>query len=229
MSKEALEAAIGSLEAWGRTVDNWVLVFAAIVAIALTAEVVFSVLHWRNENSLRPLRTALATQNAREIAELNNETAQLRKQLEPRKIDLAGFVKLLDGAPKAPVEIVFVRDDAECFQLAMQIRDALKAAKWEVTEPTAIIRADEPRMSGYPSAMGAGGQPKGVTIVQRATSQQDFLRENMLQSMLNPDLADTPARALSRALSASLGGVAGGMSFDTGTVGVLRVVVGSKP
>jgi hypothetical protein len=45
MGKEEIEAAISALEVWGRTVDNWVLICAAGVAIFLAAEVVFSVSH----------------------------------------------------------------------------------------------------------------------------------------------------------------------------------------
>ena len=56
MGKEEVEVAIRGLESWGRTVDNWVLICAAFVAIFLAAEVIFSVAHWRNENKLRPLR-----------------------------------------------------------------------------------------------------------------------------------------------------------------------------
>jgi hypothetical protein len=48
MGKAEVEAAIKVLEDLGRTVDNWVLICAAGVAIFLAAEVVFSVIHWRS-------------------------------------------------------------------------------------------------------------------------------------------------------------------------------------
>jgi len=79
-----------------------------------------------------PYKKTLDDQKDLKIAELNNETAKLRKQLEPRKIKGEEFIKVLEGKPKSPVEIVFPRDDGEEFALAMQIRDWLKMAKWDV-------------------------------------------------------------------------------------------------
>jgi hypothetical protein len=80
MGKTELDGAIGSLEALGRTIDNWVLVCAIVVAIFLAAEVIFSVAHWQNEVRVRPLRIAQAQLHADELAQLNNETARLRAQ-----------------------------------------------------------------------------------------------------------------------------------------------------
>src|SRR5580700_4461406 len=100
MTKEAVDAAVTSLEAWGRSVDNWVLIFAALVAVALTFEVIFSVLHWKNENTLRPLRAEQARLNALQIATLENETAQLRQLAGPRTLNHDVFVKELEGKPK---------------------------------------------------------------------------------------------------------------------------------
>ena len=145
--------------------------------------------------------------------------AALKKTLATRQIKGDEFIKALEGKPKAPVEIMFVKDDAECFHLAMQVRDFLKMAKWEVEEPCFIIPpTDVARLSQYPSAMGAGGQPWGVTVVVRATSQADFVGKD----------ADTPANALSAALLQSLGIIAGGTTFETGKPGVVRIVIAPK-
>ena len=158
-------------------------------------------------------------------AELKLE--QLRERMKPREIKGERFLKLLEGRPKAPVEVVFVRDDPECFRLAMQIRDWLKQAKWDIDDAVAIAAPDTPRLGKYTSSMGVGGQPSGVTVVQRATSQDDFERER--HDPFDPNAPiDTPAKALSLALGDSLGSISGSMSFDTGTPGVLRVVVGPK-
>ena len=70
MGKDAIDAAIAALETWGRTVDNWVLIFGAGVAICLMVEIIFSVAHWRNENKLRPLRAEQARLHAVELAQL---------------------------------------------------------------------------------------------------------------------------------------------------------------
>jgi hypothetical protein len=169
---------------------------------------------------------AEATARTKE-AELKLE--QLRDRMRPRTIKGEQFLKTLGGKPKAPVEILFVRDDPDCFQLSMQIRDWLKDAKWEVGEPRAIESSDlTPRLAQYTSTMGVGGQPHGVTVVMRATSQADFEREPE-RNPLDPDEpVDTPRKALSRALGESLGEISGGISYESGAPGVLWVVVGPK-
>jgi hypothetical protein len=169
------------------------------------------------------------------IAEFNTRAKEAELQLEmlrdrmrPRRIKAAEFLKILDGKPKAPVEILFVRDDPDCFQLSMQIRDFLKQAKWEVKEPRAIESADmTPRLAQYTSTMGVGGQPHGVTVVLRATSQADFDRENKGRPF-DLESLDTPLKALSTALGDSLGGIATGISYETGLPDALLVVVGPK-
>jgi hypothetical protein len=178
------------------------------------------------DERIKSADVSIAEFNARaKEAELKLE--QLRDKLKPRAINGDVFLKALEGKPKAPVEILFVRDDPECFQLAMQIRDWLKTAKWDVDDAVAISKADTPRLAKYTSSMGVGGQPSGVTLVQRAASQVDFDRER--DDPFDPSAPiDTPGKALSRALMDSLGSVAGAMSFDTGTPGMLRVVVGPK-
>jgi len=152
----------------------------------------------------------------------------LEKYKAPRQINGPAFLAALAGKPKAPVEIVFVRDNPECWGLAMQIRDWLKEANWERSEPAAITGPDESRFATYPSAVQAGGQPTGVTIVLRAASQIDFERERIDLSDPTPPI-DTPMKALSRALIGSLGAISQSINFETGTAGSLRVVVGPKP
>ncbi len=204
--------------------------FGTVAAIATAGTVVFTMLQFwsdsvRDEKSERrnkAMEVQLSEANARAL----EAQLALEKYKAPRKIDGPAFVAALEGKPKAPVEIVFVRDNPECWQLAMQIRDWLKTANWEHTQPAAISGADEPRFDSYPSAMQAGGQPSGVVIVQRATSQADFERERW-KSFDGP--LDTPGKALAHALMLSLGTIGNSMGYETGTIGKLRVVVGPKP
>lgn len=227
-----------SAAVWWSDVANVVLLISLVAGVISTFVIVQSgnvkEAQWSKDRTEAAERIASLTTRSNE---LRNETAVARKEaaeaqlaLEkykaPRKIDGPAFLAALQGKPKAPVEIVFVRDDPECWQLAMQIRDWLKAADWEYMQPAAITGPDEARFLSYPSAMQAGGQPRGVTVVQLATSQADFMRERM-ESFDDP--LDTPAKALSHALMQSLGTIAGSMSFETGTPGKLRVVVGPKP
>jgi hypothetical protein len=208
------------------TLANWGLLASLIAGVISTFLIVKTAdvkeEHWDKLREASSERIAEANARALEAG------LALEKFKAPRQLKGDEFVKALEGKPKAPVEIVFVRDDPECWQLAMQIRDWLKTAKWEYSEPAAITGPDEARFASYPSAMQAGGQPRGVTIVQRVTTQADFEREK--GNPFDPnDPIDTPMKALSRALMGSLGGIGGSMNFDTGRVGVLRVVVGPKP
>jgi hypothetical protein len=102
----------------------------------------------------------------------------------------------------------------------MQIRVWLKQAKWEVKEPRAIEGSDmPPRLAQYTSTMGVGGQPHGVTVAMRATSQADFDRENENNPLDPNEPVDTPRKALTKALGESLGSISDGISYDTGVPG----------
>jgi hypothetical protein len=212
------------LHSW-ELVMLWSLGTAAIAAFAVVISTAAVVKLQKVELAEVTERTAEANARTKE-AEL--KLVQLREKLAPRHINGEQFVGMLEGKPKAPVEIVFPRDDAEAYQLAMQIRDWLRTAKWDAREPAAITGADEPRMAQYPSAMGAGGQPSGITVVRRVTDSTDFKREKI--NVSDPhDPIDTPMKALTLALGKSLGAVSSSMDFVTGKVGELRVVVGPKP
>ena len=171
------------------------------------------------------------------IAEFNTrakeaelELAQIRQRMAPRNIKGEQFLKALEGKPKAPVEILFVRDDGEAFSLSLQIRDWLRQASWLVEEPRPITPDDVSSrlVQNHPLAMAAGGQPQGVSLFLRAESQADFDREND-DPFDSHAPVNTPRKALSRALLGSLGTISGGMSDENGRPGVLRVIVGPKP
>jgi hypothetical protein len=59
----------------------------------------------------KPVERKIEAARELRIAELNNETARLRKQMAPRQFDGEAFKKSLEGKPKAPVEIMFPRED----------------------------------------------------------------------------------------------------------------------
>ena len=163
--------------------------------------------------------------NARQKeAELKLE--QLRKQMGPRQAEVATFLKALEGKPKAPVEIMFPKEDGEAFMLALQFRDLLRSAKWEVAEPVPVPGTDIPRLANQPSHMAAGAQAIGVAVVVRADTQDEFDRVSDFN-------ADTPMNALRDALAKTLGGVAGYAAgpdiFPAPPKGTVRIVVGPKP
>jgi hypothetical protein len=161
----------------------------------------------------------------KETAEAKLQLEQLRKQAAARRIKREEFIALLEGKPKLPVEIMFAKDDGEAFQLSLEIRDSLRAAKWEVGEPFPIPLVTEPSLSQLPSAMAVGGQPAGVTVAAYSVSPE----EAMARFPGQPKVV-TAYTTLSDALLASLGTLSGsGGHLNRPIEGTLRVIVGSKP
>jgi hypothetical protein len=228
------------------SIFSWLLVAAAIcVGVATYGVTVMGSAkeHFSSEriaaNEAETKRAIADSDNAREGAAKANEAAafaneraasaeleleKIKQQARPRQLNGALLVEALEGKPKAPVEILFPRDDSEAFALAMQIRDFLKLAHWEVLEPSAISSEHiAPRLSRYPTVMGAGGQPSGVSVVARPLTPDDFSREE-------GDVPDTPFKSLKNALLKSLGQLSSTESLGEGPpAGILRIVVGPKP
>jgi hypothetical protein len=136
----------------------------------------------------------------KETAQAALQLEELRKQVAARHIKREQFVKILEGKPRLPVEIVFPRDDGEAFQLALEIRNALRAASWEVSDPFPFVAIDDPRLSKQP-AMAMGGQPTGVTIAAYSLSPEEIQPPYIKE----PPRPITPFTALFDALRDSLG------------------------
>lgn len=87
MGKEEVEAAIGALETWGRTIDFWVMICAIGVAIFLSGEVVLGVAHWLNDRNLAPLRVLQSQIHANELEQLAKDTAEANQKTEAEKVE----------------------------------------------------------------------------------------------------------------------------------------------
>jgi hypothetical protein len=136
-----------------------------------------------------------------------------------RHFDGAAFVSVLKDKPKAHVEILYKREDAEAWELASQIVHflgegdrQLKGAGWEVSGPIAlpIESADGPPAEVM---FGAGS---GLGVIS--------------QYQLHPGNTDTPLDALVTALEASLSRLSRA-GFMTTTIpdmppNLIRIVVG---
>jgi hypothetical protein len=222
------------------TIANWILLISLLGGVFSTLVIVKS-------TDVKEEHWALARKQADErIASLNNQTArlsveaetarketaearlqleQLRKQAAARHIKRDEFVRLLEGKPKLPIEIMFAKDDGEAFLLALEIRDALKAAKWEAGEPFPIPVIMESDLAKLPSTMAVGGQPTGVTLAAHSLSH-----EEIMSVMPGQPKVTTPYTALRDALSSSLGSLNGSSGHrNRPQEGTLRVIVGSKP
>jgi hypothetical protein len=96
---------------------------------------------------------ALAKQRANE-SELKLE--ELRARIKPRTLNMDAFLKTIAGRPSAPVEVLYVRDDPECSQLAFSVSELLRSAKWQVLRLSAIIKADTLELEKSPSDISVG-------------------------------------------------------------------------
>jgi hypothetical protein len=156
-------------------------------------------------------KTSVALLSAKQLGDVVFERA--------RHFDEAAFVNALKDKPKARVEVLYKRDDAEAWELAGQIVRALgegepplKGAGWQVSGPIALPiegATDPPAEVMFGAGYGLG-----------VTSQYKF----------HPGNSDTSLDALVAALSASLSHLSGA-GLMTSTIpdmppNLIRIVVG---
>jgi hypothetical protein len=229
-----------------------VLAGGVITAIGACATIAFLLLQWRTtaireeqsdwRTSVVELDTArakadlgiaqaditkanvqIAEANARQKeAELKLE--QLRKDLGPRQLQRGIFINELQGRPTAPVEVMYLLDDPECFALAQEISGALKEAGWPSGSPKPIPPLF---ITDSPTSMSVDGQPSGVTVVVNGITQEEA--DAAQNAMAGRDWVKTPWTVLSHAIGAALGrvsGHAGGLNAPP--AGTLRVVVAPR-
>ncbi len=206
----------------------WYWLWELVGTIAFLGVIVTLAIEFGAARLAAPYRKLLDDAKDVKIAELNKETALLRKQMGPRQIDGETFKKYLEGKPKptAPVEIMFPREDGEAYRLALQLRDVLRYSGWQASEPTPVPPGDVPRLQNQPSVASFGSYGgTGIVVVVRADTQEQFEAIRDIQ-------ASTPLNALVGALSQTLGSAgsaaAGPDVFHVPSPGVLRVVIGTK-
>jgi hypothetical protein len=212
------DPALAAATYWAPVLETIADIAFAIVIVALAVELVSGRIAKRFERQIEQA-------NELKIAELNNETARLRKQIAPRQFDGDAFRKSLEGKPKAPVEIMFPREDSEAFRLATEFGNVLKMAGWQTSEPTPIPPGDIPRLSKQPSIASVGADT-GVTVVIRADSQSDF---QSIRDFQAPTALSALVDAITQNLGSARAAGAGPDVFNVPPPGVLRIVVGPKP
>jgi hypothetical protein len=169
----------------------------------------------------------IAEANARQ-KEAELKLGELRRHVAARHIDPEKFSNVLQGRPKAPTEIWFLKEDSEAYLLANEIKSGLAKSGWEVTGPVPIPSSEVAQFSDMPSTMGAGGQAAGVTIVKGSFDEDDMRSQIRLPG--EPPLIDKPWRALQDALADPLGQLSTSMGGSASPEGEkLRIVVGPRP
>lgn len=158
------------------------------------------------------LETAQATQKQTEAA-LRLE--QLKKQVAWRHIPADEFLKALQSGPKARmVNILYLRDDPECWCLAKEFLDVLNRAHWPFGFPEPIKPNETLPFSMYPSTESIGANPTGISVE--------------VNKLKFPDREDTTAfGVLTNAIVDTLGGVSPRENKSLPD-GVFRIILGPK-
>jgi hypothetical protein len=153
------------------------------------------------------------------------ELGLLKKRVEPRQINRSAFLKALAGQPKAPIQILYLRDDPESFEFAQQIAVFLEEAKWTVTERKPIPNLGA-TSSDILTSMSVGGQPSGVTVVANSISEEES--EAYVSRIMGKDWVKTPWTVLINAFEQSYGSSKSHSGVTSVPNGTLRIVVSPK-
>lgn len=159
-----------SVPIW-ETIFFWVTVAAALLSgFGIVAAFFSAIIGYKvSDEVTRESRIEIAAANAR-TAEAELKLEQLRRQVAPRQLDRSAFFKAIEGQPKARVEIMYLRDDPKCFDVAQQIWRVLEDARWDVTPPVPIPSSNTQDAPRGPTSMSISGQPSGITIAVHSIS-----------------------------------------------------------
>ncbi|TWB20018.1 hypothetical protein FBZ99_101809 [Rhizobium sp. ERR 1071] len=218
------------------TWSSWMLLASLVVGVISTFGINISSNVKEQFAAERIAANEAETARARESAAQSNERAaeaelkleQLRKQVGPRHLDRVKFSEALNGQPSAPVEVLYITDDQEAFELSQEIRQSLEAVGWQILKHAPIPK-DLPLASSLPSAaMAVGGQPTGVTIVVHDATSVEL--DAASDRMLGKNWVKTPWTVLSGAISDGLGQVSGHVGgSEAPPAGTIRIVIAAKP
>jgi hypothetical protein len=173
-----------------------------------------------SDERISTANAAAAKSNAA-AAEASLKLEQLRREVGPRHVQREAFLQALEGKPRGHVEIVYLRDDPECFDVAQQLWHLLLEAHWDANPPLPIQPNGAAFANAVPTAMGVDGQPSGVTVVAHAATEAE------MQS--GDGRAQTPFTALTDAVIAGLGrGGASAGGVNRPPADLLRVVVAPR-
>jgi len=155
------------------------------------------------------------------------ELAKLKKQIGPRQLDREAFLKALVGQPKAPVEILYLRDDPDSLEFAQEIGNLLERAGWAVLARGPIPPPPPRSGADIPMTVSGGGRPAGVTVGAGSVSEEggEAARKRAIG---REDWVRTPWTVLSDAFGKSMGKSQAAGNVATCPEGIVRVVVGPR-
>ncbi len=229
------------MQLWGKSVEFWdavtlALMWAAAISGAVAAFTGLagaiisrqtSAIIQRASDERIAAADALAAKSNAAAADAALRLEQLRREVGPRRLQREIFLDALRRQPSSPVEILYLRDDPECFELAQQVWRALQDAHWQVIAPQPIPQPAAHLANASPMAMTVDGQPSGVTVVAHSITEQEALAPQ--DKMLGRPWTHTPFTVLLNALTDSLGqGASNAGGPNRPPQGTLRVVVAPR-
>lgn len=225
------------MQVWGKPLEFWdaasvwliwiAAVCGAVAAISgllgaiVSREVAAATQRESDERIAAANALAAKSNEATAIAVLKLE--QLRAQVGPRQFNRAAFLEALRGETAGNVQIVYLRNDPECFDVAQQVWHLLEDAGWQATPPSPIFDG----RNNQPAAMNVDGQPAGLTVVASTQSPAEADAEQLRAN--GQAWVHTPFTTLTYAIERGIGRVATHINGPNHpTPGTLRVVVAPR-
>ncbi|CAJ9609870.1 hypothetical protein [Burkholderia pseudomallei] len=218
------------LEFWD-TATVWLMWIAAVCGAVAAISGLLSAMVSREVAAVTQRESDERIASANALAAKSNEAAataalrleQLRAQVGPRQFDRAAFLSALRGEAVGNVQIVYLRNDPECFDVAQQLWHLLEDAGWQAIPPAPIFDGRH----AQPAAMNVDGQPAGLTVVASIQSQAEADAE---QFRANGQVwVHTPFTTLTYAIERGIGRVATHVNGPNHPPqGTIRVVVAPR-
>ena len=144
MTKEEVDAAIVALEGSISSLDTWLWIATAIVAIGVIGEVIFGVRHLMLDNSLRELRRVETQIHEEELAQLTKDTADANARAQeaelaltkfraprlPTQTELAALTEKIKPFAGTKFDVGHPRVDREVWDFLWRLEPAIAAAGW---------------------------------------------------------------------------------------------------
>jgi hypothetical protein len=225
------------MQIWGRSLEFWdsatvwlmwvaaitgaVAAFSGLLGAVISREV--SSVTQRVSDERIAEANALAARSNEAAASATLRLEQLRAQVGPRQFDRTAFLDALRGETAGTVDIVYLRNDPECFDVAQQIWRLLQDAGWAVTAPVPIFDGRHVQ----PAPMNVDGQPSGLTVVASVDDPKEVDAQG--SRFAGHAWAHTPFTTLTYAIERSIGRVATSINGPNRPAhGRIRVVVAPR-
>ena len=222
---------------WGKSLEFWdsaavcLMWIAAICGTVAAVSGLLGAIISREVSAVTQRESDERIAAANSMAAKSNEAAataalkleQLRAQVGPRQFNRAAFLDALRGETAGTVQIVYLRNDPECFDVAQQLSRLLEDAGWQVAPPVPIFDGRHVQ----PAAMNVDGQPAGLTVVASIDSHAEVEAEQI--RFRGQAWVHTPFTTLTYAIERGIGRVATHINGPNRPLpGTLRVVVAPR-